>query len=378
MTQRPRADTIFFYSAKTQFSNAGDALINRELLRHLRRYGEIRAAVAGAPADFLAEIGLREDERRFAGRAGMVVAAASAGLRRRLGRGPDAFLVLTPGDPLVPLSPSVLLGALAVAGIAASGTRVLRLGVSMTSNLPRRMRLEALLSRAIHFTGLRDTLSMAATERAGFRRSGYFPDFAMTMPAVRRSARPDAAPLRIGLSFRDDRLGESGIEPLAVALESILADAARDRPVELALVAQVEADAVPAKLLLERFGARYPCSLVVERRLDRLAEIYRGIDLVLSNRLHGLLYAAANGCIPVGLLSRRANSKIVGLLADIGLGDLWVDLERDPAPTLDLARLEALQPAVAQAFVRARGIACERFEVLVGAPGAAPQKMLTT
>jgi hypothetical protein len=375
-TSRKKPSTVFYFSAKTQYSNAGDALINREILRYLRDYGEIRAAVRDAPPEFLDELGLDAHERRYVGGGRLTLAAAIAGLAYRLGLGPRAVLVMSPGDPLMYMNMTMVYRGMLTIVLAILGAAVLRPGVSMTKDMPNLMRLEAIVSRFMLYTGLRDTHSLQATERAGFRNIGYFPDLALTLPAPTRSSFPEDGPLRIGLSLRNDVLdGDGTVATLETAVRSALRSIAGDRAVRLVLVAQVQRDAEFLSDLMVRLAPDYDCVLRDEQYLDPLAEIYGQIDVVLTNRLHSFLYSAAHGCVPYGLLWRDKNTKIVALLNDCGLADLWADLARcpEPAPTLD--GLQAARPSIRRAFAQAERLARQKLDALL-ADQAEPEEML--
>src|SRR5688572_9526835 len=98
----------FFFSPRTNYENAGDALINRELLRILRGYGEIHASRSGAPQRFLDEIRLDPKEIRYETRLGLWAAAFAAGTKARIRREQPPFMILAPGDPSGPIDAGLL------------------------------------------------------------------------------------------------------------------------------------------------------------------------------------------------------------------------------------------------------------------------------
>lgn len=347
----PPRPSVFLYSIKTQYANAGDALINRELLRHLRAHGEIRAAVCDAPARYIESIRLAPTERRFSGRSGMLFAGFLAALRSRLGLGPRTCLVLTPGDPLSRLDAASVLTAISIALFRLAGGRTIRLGVSISARHPDRLWLEAASSRYIELTGLRDALSLEIARRAGFRNLARFPDFALTVPVLRRVPLTETGPITLGISCRFDKSGPQDAARLKATIETIVAELARTRPVSLVFVSQVERDDAAMAALHHSFVERHPSVLHVCTNLEALAQIYRGIDVTISNRLHSLLYAAAQGCLPFGLLTHEQDPKIVGLFEGSGLDAFWADLNRSPVE-IDLRALDAGRETVAGLFDR--------------------------
>lgn len=343
--------SVFFYSVKTQYANAGDALINRELLRHLRTHGEIRAAICDAPAAYLESIRLAPTELRFSGRSQMLFAGFLAALRSRLGLGARPRLVLTPGDPLSRLDAASVLTAISIALFRLAGGRTLRLGVSISTRHPDRLRLEAASSRCIELTGLRDALSLESARRAGFRNLARFPDFALTVPVLRRGPLAETGPITLGISCRFDKFGPQDAARLTAAIETIVAGVARTRPVSLVFVSQVERDDAAMAELHRSFVGRHPSVFHAGTDLEILAQVYRGVDVTISNRLHSLLHAAAQGCLPFGLLTPGQDPKIVGLFEGSGLGAFWADLDR-PSIELNLRALDAGRETVAGLFDR--------------------------
>jgi hypothetical protein len=92
------------------------------------------------------------------------------------------------------------------------------------------------------------------------------------------------------------------------------------------------------------------------RDVGRLAADYADVELVVSNRLHVLLIAAASGCLPVAAVARE-HHKIRDLFEAVGWGALIVDLD-SPSLANQLAevldRAPELRTLVAAGFARAR------------------------
>ncbi|MFQ8431381.1 polysaccharide pyruvyl transferase family protein [Amaricoccus sp. W119] len=368
MSTPSRMAARFFYSAKTQYFNAGDALINRELLRLLRARGTVEIARCDAPEEYLSQLALGSGEARHGGRPGLIAAAFGAGLRYRLGLdGRRPYLALTPGDPFWGFGAGTILTGLSMVALSIAGVRPIRLGVSFARRDPARLRWEAWMSRWGHALGLRDAASLEITRRAGFARVSYFPDLALTLPVRPRAPRPAEAPLRIAVSCRLDKLGREEASLLRARLADILAHLSAAGPVSVAFVSQVRGDGARMNADFEDIAARYKAEVIESIDLDALALVYRDTDLVLSNRLHSLLYAAAQGCLPLGLLSPAHDYKISGLLDTAGLADFWESLDAR-SPGFDLARLEAGRPAIRRAFETGAATATAALADLLGAP----------
>lgn len=364
-TAEAEANKIYF-SARTQFHNAGDALINRELLRHLRAYGVVEVFTRGVPQAFIDSLRLTEREHHRGAAASFILRAAFSGFTRRFGSDRQAYFVLTPGDPITSLDAAALARAFMILCLALSGVRILRLGVSMTRPVRWRMAMEARLSRFIVHTGLRDSLSLKAARAAGLQNIAYFPDLVLTMdPPPERPRSNGEGPLCLGLAFRDDVLDAAARSALLDTVDRTISSISGRRPIKVLCVAQVATDAAFLEHLRARYAPLHDCELIDEQNPDRLAEVYRGLDIVLTNRLHGFLYSAANGCMPFALLCRERNQKIIGLLNDIGLADLWLDLAHFNTPgTVDLENLERARGRLIQAFRYSDHVARTRLDAV--------------
>lgn len=363
----PRRTARFFYSARTQYFNAGDALINRELLRHLRAHGSIEIAGCGAPGEYLAQLDLDAGEVAHRGRIGLIAAAFAAGLRYRLGLDrARPYLALTPGDPFWGFGVETVVSGLSTVALSIAGVRSIRLGVSFARRDRARLRWEAWMSRWSHALGLRDAASLDITRRAGFANVSYFPDLALTLPVHPRTARPAQAPFRVAISCRLDKLGEEEASRLRARLSAILAQLSETRPITLAFVSQVRGDGARMKADFEDIATGYDAEIIEDIDLLRLGEVYRETDLALSNRLHCLLYAAAQGCLPMGLLSPTHDYKISGLLDTAGLDAFWESLDADGL-RFDPTRLETARPAIRRAFETGAAAAKAALEEILGA-----------
>lgn len=354
----------FFFSPRTNYQNAGDALINRELLRILRGYGEVHASRSGAPQCFLDEIRLDRREIRHETRLGLWAAAFVAGTKARIRREEPPFLILAPGDPSGPIDAGLLVRNAFFALLVLAGVRLARLGVSFSRMSAARLRLEALTSR-FYFSGVRDSRSLAIAKQSGFANIFYFPDFAFALQPSEHLRRKHDGALQIGVSLREDNLGKDRraltikrLEQLLLALEN------EGNYVVIRFIAQVDGDRAFMKELCERFSCRYDCTFVAEQKLPRLADIYRSVDVVISNRLHGLLFASAQGAAPFGLLIPECNQKIIAILEDLGLNECWIDAEAPDSTPLDLSKLREKAGGVRAAFIKSAKLISYRVEAL--------------
>lgn len=305
---------IFFYSAKTQFSNAGDALINRELVDLLRKRGRVVAISGGAPSAFIAEVGLREQELVPGKEASLILKALAAGVRGR-----RAYLVQTPGDMGSGggVGPALLRAAVTPV-LALFGVKIIHVGASLSETSPFKLSLLAWRSRFMQGFGLRDPRSLKTATSSNFKNIHYFPDLAFGLEA-RPQVSKQTPGVRLALSFRGDQLGQGERD----ALLSVLNQSLEKLPAiaSVKVVVQVDRDLEFARRIVETL-ARWNPELEHTLSIEGLRTAYAETDIILTNRLHALLLAALSGAAPVAVVDPERNKKVVGLLEGLGLADL--------------------------------------------------------
>ncbi|WP_139279803.1 polysaccharide pyruvyl transferase family protein [Rhodococcoides yunnanense] len=142
-----------------------------------------------------------------------------------------------------------------------------------------------------------------------FRTGSVAPDWAFSaMPASATEPPSDeqSAPRsRIAVSFRGD--GSVISDSMVIALRDVAKDLGR----KLVVVVQVERDQTALRDLAQRLNCDFvgwttQDHLTQERRVR---DAYRESSLVVSDRLHALIIAVNEGCVPVGLME-HSTSKV--------------------------------------------------------------------
>jgi hypothetical protein len=352
-----------FFSANTQHENAGDALINRELISLLRPFGRLTIASAGAPDHFIAQLGLSPGELRYKSRVGLWLRAFLSGFSARLRGRQRPFLVLTPGDPGGVLDHNVLMRGLLMLALHGAGVRIIRLGVSLSRMSPGRVRFEALMSGIHTHIGVRDTQSLSIAQTFGFRNVDYFPDLAFRVPPLERLPRQaDDRRLSVVFALRDDNLDPAKKGELIAYLDQFVGSLKGRFVPCITFVAQVQADARFMRELACRYGPAEAMSIIEEQDLAHLQRIYARTDIIVSNRLHALLYGAAQGAVPLALLLPGANAKIASLFGDVGLAEHAIDVTKGEGGDVEL--LLQRRHAVIDVFRRSSHIIDEKIDAV--------------
>ena len=206
--------------------------------------------------------------------------------------------------------------------------KVVKLGVSSEESGPVKFSLyNWLLSSFRIFTGYRDTGSLTEGRNSGERHIALFPDLSFLLGSrCETSSEPNTVKRKFVCSFREchftlgfDRDYDSNIVGL---LRGLVEAFERD---EVVFCSQTRRDDVYVQKLGAECG---DCS--VERffsyDIDSFLQFYSGFSYVVSNRLHVLLIAAFAGCVPIAIVSKEENRKIVSLFSDNDLEDLCIDV----------------------------------------------------
>jgi polysaccharide pyruvyl transferase WcaK-like protein len=174
-------------------------------------------------------------------------------------------------------------------------------------------RRAALFARALKrasSVSVRDSNSLSVLRNAGVEAI-QIPDLAFLLTPVWKASNWN----RVIVSFRAQTEGER----IAIfkSLPEILSGLGAGR--DVVATAQVRRDVELNKEIAEHFGLPFKSVLDPdEGRLQRAEELYRGCQLVISNRLHVLLLAGAQGAYPVPVLMPH-EQKVRGVMQDAGI-----------------------------------------------------------
>jgi polysaccharide pyruvyl transferase WcaK-like protein len=348
LSAQASARPVACFSPSTQFENAGDALINRELIALVATHAQVEVDIGRCPPAFAKALNLPSI-------AGVKVHGGALGLLTRMLalrlQGRQVYYFLSPGGYHggEHASATTALKTTAIAALHRIGVKVCLVGVSH-ENLDKGA--VALLRRRVpylHKHLVRDAITRTYGEALGVRVDGLMPDLAF---GATRYTRPANRGRALALSFRFDRFPDAAslIEKAVLVLNAGL-------PSDMAFrfVAQVTRDVEPLRCLSEKLraeGTRTIEFVDVWDDVDRCLAAYAGCRAVVSNRLHALLAGALQGAVPLAVIEPDADAKIAGLMQSIGQGGNVLDIgdpdglvravRQPPSPILDLCTQHAL------------------------------------
>lgn len=323
MSQRP----VVYFSLQTQFENLGDCIINELVIRELARHSRLKVIQRRAPTWLLdrlralPEVEIYASKRQWFGDL----------IRRMAVRSPIVF-AFKPGHYLSSSKAKSLAYSAALVAFCGlcriQGGKVIRSGVSLDRFGALQSRLQSVLGRLHTSYGVRDQASLDYARSLGAVAAHYSPDMAFLLADAEATSgligskliTADVERPKLSLSFRKQGLMKeiSHVEKLA----EVIADSSSEHGLSPVVVEQVTFDRELAQVL----STQLKCSVV---RFEQTEQSVRGIfanyassRVVVSNRLHSLLFGWTAGAIPIPLVENSPHSKIVELFKHLNLAEL--------------------------------------------------------
>ena len=343
-----------------RYSNVGDLLISKNLVRLLRDRGTLllQTDLVRAPSKSAWElVSLHWHLFRSA-------------LRGRLGANIRTTLVLPPGQSMgksLADAPRVLsqLGYLAL--LRAVGIDVVVFGRGFYCRSFVNHLQESGISRLAKYYSLRDRVSVSDAQSKGIRNAFWFPDLSwFGYPTYEKHPR-DRPRSSLVLSFRADTDEERGMDRLSpIILErtgELIEEAIGLGLKRVVLVEHDRQDRALWRAIEEKYSRQF--STLTTRRLtspEQLPDIYGDAAIVVSNRLHSLLLGLQWGASVVALISERCEQKVKNQFRDMGLESQIVDLKQPSMSGVIVRALsawDAIQDAVSAYSQTAERIAAD-------------------
>lgn len=301
-----------------QEDNIGDVILRRAFFDQLAAAGQLHIHLGDASDDFIEALSLRDSDVIYRDAESWRRSAYRSVLRT------PTWLVDKPGELL--LEEDIFKGQRSllplILAVRLRGGRSLRLGIGQRKPNP------AVVARFRRLYRLSNTVAWRDVEsRAHFGIGEVMPDWGF-LPG------PDAPHVgerhRLTISYRSDR---DLLPPHA--LEAIRTYA-QDENLLVTVITQVARDSPRSQELHHALGGElidWADAEGHEAQENRLREIYAETALALSDRLHVLIVAAAEGAVPVNLV--EAHDPKIGRHFDaIGYGDVTVTASEATADDL--------------------------------------------
>ncbi|MBS9393199.1 MAG: polysaccharide pyruvyl transferase family protein [Dolichospermum sp. LBC05a] len=333
---------VIFYSAKTQYQNLGDMIINREMLLQLRPYGKLIVDDKGVPEWFCKDLEINSDERSsnhgISFENLIIWYAFKAFFQKKY----KIYFVIKPGHFYGEFKFINLFKLFYFAIIKILGVRICRFGASIGPFTKTMDFLEKLKSKFMYFYSVRDSISKEYADQIHIEKVELFPDLAWLIKTPNGKSESSESVKIDGkyviFSFRNSTMTnnlQTSIEHknhfknhFFKTLDQIVDLVCQTLSYNLVISYQVDSDIHLCQDIMERY--KNSCNVIlIEERINNLQcayDLYSGADIVFSNRLHVLMLAMLSGALPVGVLDVGKHSKITGIFNDAKLTKLLIDV----------------------------------------------------
>lgn len=349
-----------YYSPKTQFSNMGDCIINKILLEQLRVHGKLHLNTSGCPEWYLDAIDCRTEDR-LNGLSFYLSIFLYAILS--LFNGNAVYMCMKPGhiferDQRVHTYIKAICKVMFFAILWVVRVRICRFGASTGPFTGVHAILERFRAKLFRIYTVRDSLSLAYSQSIGIASASYCPDMAFLLCQQNTVGLYSSATRHVTLSFRAAAMGTSVDEAYSQRIFSVLTPLSNIKSTRFYVSYQVMHD----REMMAQIQALLPdcawgeCFTETVLSISHMFDFYNTCDVVVSNRLHVLLFAASRGAIPVPVIDSDANNKIAGIFNDSGIGDLIYDLNEDSRTLVDhiehvFSQHDSIKQRLAQVFI---------------------------
>lgn len=329
-----------YFRPGSQYENTGDVLINYCAVNLYSKFGHVKIIKYGLPDTYIQQISSGDREifkRRF-----FLTAIAFDSLTHVFKKGKyksSIFYALPPGhlqrDGLRPILGSIKT-ILHVLFLRLFAVRTIRLGVSIAGGGAVSRRIESILSKLMHCYGVRDKESLVYAKRNKFSNVILFPDFSWSYKTNNYRKVDFLDRHGVVFSFRSNKFGKKYYQNylddhLSFIKSKIISEIINCGDNVISSY-QVEFDKLSATKMKEYFAGALEIDLI-DKKLELLdaESLYGMARMVFSNRLHVLILAGLSGAVPVGIVKKSDNKKIISLFGDVGLSESLIIIDDENA-----------------------------------------------
>lgn len=344
----------FFYNPHTQYENLGDALIAKNLLSILSKKGNIQLKSSSIPKNFLDIIKNDNCEE--------VSSGFSFLLKPFLFRlsGKQVGYVFKPGH-LFGNSESI--GG--VKGFAFKmfyvfllnlfGIKIYKTGVSIGPFSGLYLKYERYIASVSTFYGIRDDFSIEYAKDNSFSKFTRIADLGYFKESS-ENFKPVGGERSLCFTFRKFSTlalsEQEQVDKLALIIKQIFDDNAEITSINC--VTQVQRDHEFNHLIinaLNKLGVNVSVNYkydITPTSYSEIAKIYSSCDIMLSNRLHALIYASDYGATPVAIADPVENFKVKYVLDDYHGRYYFLDVNQPPSSFKNSTNLQKSEECMNQ------------------------------
>ncbi|MEC5101730.1 polysaccharide pyruvyl transferase family protein [Raoultella ornithinolytica] len=324
---------ILFYKPTTQYENLGDALIAKNLLAILSLQGNVCVLTEGIPKGFI-EI-IKNNNCKNLSKIQFVILPFVYRLLRK-----EVSFVYKPGhlfggDKEYGRGLKSIIKNLYINLLHYSGVKIIKTGVSVGPLEGGFLKAERNISEKAYIYGVREDYSLKFVTENSFKKYKRVSDLAFYSIVKNRKKYAGLDKDNICFSFRPFKNSTITLQEQAKILaEAIVRIAEANKISKIYNVTQVQTDLSFNNLIEEKLSeynfniGKYYYNINAES-FNELGELYKNCKVILSNRLHSLLYAFEHGAHPIAIGNKVENFKVIHVLTDLNMKNIVVNIEND-------------------------------------------------
>lgn len=299
-----------FLWPKTQYENYGDLVINKILIDELRKHGHLHVSSKDIPLEFFKGLDVKENEKISVSGLKLVVRMIYLSLFKK----ENIYFFTKPGDwyqnDNIKSILNLTLQTLVYALLFLSGVKICKFGGSIGKFGKITGKLESIKHEFYFLDMLRDSNSFISAKKLGFNNISQSTDLAFILECVENNRKHEDRNC-LGYSFRKFTISSQNCKT-----KKIVSDLKEEYSLEPFY--QVTRD------------LEFISEICNDETVSNVEEIsyYQKYDVVVSNRLHVLLFAMSQGAIPIPVLSND-NNKIRYIFKDMGFEDFVYDIDSE-------------------------------------------------
>lgn len=309
------------FSFSTQFENLGDCVINEVLIREICKFQKVMILGPRLPNWLERTVLQRGNAIIYRSRLKFALQILKfLIIRKRL------TFFFKPGHMVRSPSFSGELRKSVVTAVTAAlslvGVKICRAGTSLDRYRLLEQFAQVQLGHLHALYGVRDYESLTMAKQFGIKSATFTPDLAFLLPQEKESI---TRRTEIGLSFRRrDWIHGDPWSTLINTVRTFITEHSF-KPV---VIQQVMFDQQVSEKLQSEIHADLVQFSGTLGSAEDIFERYRLCHVVVSNRLHSLLFAWMQGAIPIAVVDRTADQKLCSLFEQYELLELIIDIRQ--------------------------------------------------
>ncbi|HCF7790987.1 TPA: polysaccharide pyruvyl transferase family protein [Klebsiella variicola subsp. variicola] len=324
---------FLFYKPTTQYENLGDALIAKNLLELLSEKGKVLLLTQDIPKGFVDII--KNDNCVEISKIKFALLPVFYRMRNK-----EVAFVYKPGhlfggDKEYGSGLKAFLKIFYVNALHFMGVKIIKTGVSVGPLSGTFLKAEKNISSKSYVYGVREDYSLQFVENNSFKKYKRVSDLAYYSILKNRDMYLNEKRDTISYSFRPYKKSNLSNELQAEKIAAAIIEVASKNDIGIVNnVTQVQTDLVFNNLIEKELVAN---GLIVRKyyyditknSFESIGDIYKNTRVILSNRLHSLLYAFEYGAYPIAIGEKVENFKVFHVLNDLKMEHIIVNIEND-------------------------------------------------